>query len=262
MTEENRLERILFWPDRKGIGLKQVQAALAGKDASAPPTPRTLAGKSVAMQGLGALEFVLFGTDSEALAEPGDPYRCAYGAAIAGNLDDDRRAMLDAAWAGSGWLCRGNGPIRAATIALYRTDAEAVTELFDVFVHGLEMVRDVRLNGFLGETPASDKPKQALFWRSGDDGRLARRQSARHEGRCSTRPASASALPADCRLDRHSRSRFEFDNARRRARRRRTDRSPRSLADPEQARQARLFPARHVAACRNSSASSWPARSA
>ena len=29
VTERNRLERVLFWPDRKGTGLKQVQAALA-----------------------------------------------------------------------------------------------------------------------------------------------------------------------------------------------------------------------------------------
>ena len=41
-----------------------------------------------------------------------------------------------------------------------------MTELFNVFVHGLEMVRDVRLNGFLGEI-GGDKPKQAVFWRSG-----------------------------------------------------------------------------------------------
>jgi predicted lipoprotein len=64
VTEENRLERILFWPDRKGIGLKQVQAAIAGEDATAAD-PQTLPGKSVAMQGLGALEFVLFGTGSD-----------------------------------------------------------------------------------------------------------------------------------------------------------------------------------------------------
>ena len=87
---------MLFWPDRKGIGLKQVQAALADKDATAAD-PATLAGKSVAMQGLGALEFVLFGTGAETLAATGDAYRCAYGAAIAGNLETIA-AELDDAW--------------------------------------------------------------------------------------------------------------------------------------------------------------------
>ena len=55
IKENNRLERTLYWPDRKSIGLKQVQAALAGKDPTATD-PAQLAGKSVAMQGLGALE--------------------------------------------------------------------------------------------------------------------------------------------------------------------------------------------------------------
>jgi len=35
IREDNRLERMLFWPDRKSIGLKQVQAAIAAKDPSA-----------------------------------------------------------------------------------------------------------------------------------------------------------------------------------------------------------------------------------
>ena len=41
VTEENRLERILFWPDRKSIGLKQVQAALADRDRTASDAKAT-----------------------------------------------------------------------------------------------------------------------------------------------------------------------------------------------------------------------------
>ena len=164
VTEENRLERILFWPDRKSIGMKQVQAALAGKDATASD-PAQLSGKSVAMQGLGALEFVLFGTGSETLAAKGDPYRCAYGLAIAQNLDGMAKAIVDGwqATDGVAKIWANPGPDNP----LYRTEDEALTELFDVFVHGLEMLRDVRLNGFLGNAPGDDKPKQAIFWRSG-----------------------------------------------------------------------------------------------
>jgi predicted lipoprotein len=164
VTEENRLERILFWPDRKSIGLKQVQAALAEKDASVTDV-RMLKDKSVAMQGLGALEFVLFGTGSEALNEPGDPHRCAYGQAVAKNIEDMAGAIL-AGWQDPNGISKqwaNPGPDNA----LYRTDDEALAELFDIFVHGLEMIRDVRLNGFLGQTPKDDKPKQAIYWRSG-----------------------------------------------------------------------------------------------
>lgn len=164
VTQENRLERILFWPDRKGIGLKQVQAALAEKDATAADAA-TLENKSVAMQGLGALEFVLFGTGSEALSEPGDGYRCAYGRAVAVNIDDIAAAVL-AAWQDPSGIARqwsNPGPENP----LYRNDQEAMVELMGIVVHGLEMTRDVRIGGFLGQAPDDDKPRQAIFWRSG-----------------------------------------------------------------------------------------------
>lgn len=164
VTEANRLDRILFWPDRKSIGLKQVQAALADQDPTAAD-PKSLAEKSVAMQGLGALEFVLFGTGSEDLDAASGAYRCSYGLAVAANLQA-MAAEIDAAWSAPDGIAHqwaDPGPQNP----LYRNDGEAMTELFNVFVHGLEMIRDVRINGFLGRNAEGDKPKQAIFWRSG-----------------------------------------------------------------------------------------------
>ncbi|MGX9142189.1 imelysin family protein [Mesorhizobium sp. 128a] len=167
IKENNRLERMLYWPDRKSIGLKQVQAALAGKDPTATD-PALLAGKSVAMQGFGALEFVLYGDGAEALAGKDDPYRCAYGAAVAKNIET-MAAEVDAAWKkpdGFAALWANPGPDNA----LYRDGTEAVTELVGVFINELEMVRDVRLKGFLGVKPEGDKPRQAIYWRSQNTG--------------------------------------------------------------------------------------------
>ena len=59
-----------------------------------------------------------------------------------------------------------NGRNPAPGNPLYQSGTEAVTELLEVFVNGLELVRDVRLGGFLGEKAADDKPKQAIYWRS------------------------------------------------------------------------------------------------
>lgn len=163
ITKENRLERLLFWPDRKSIGLKQVQAALADKDEEATDAEK-LAGKSVAMQGFGALEFVLFGTGSDDLTSTAGDYRCRFGEAIASNIAG-MAGDVEAEWAdpngfAKDWAHPGPG-------SSYQTGTEAVTELLEVFVNGLELLRDVRTNGFLGETPDGDKPKQALYWRSG-----------------------------------------------------------------------------------------------
>ncbi|WP_269932702.1 imelysin family protein [Aminobacter sp. HY435] len=167
ITEHNRLERMLFWPDRKGTGLKQVQAAIANEDATATDATR-LAGKSVAMQGLGALEFVLFGTGSDDLSGPHPSYRCAFGEAISGNIGIIA-AEVDAAWHDDkGFAAQWKTP--GASNPFYRNATEAVTELLEVYVNGLELVRDVRVNSFLGTEPAADKPRQALYWRSAGTG--------------------------------------------------------------------------------------------
>ena len=164
VTEENRLERLLFWPDRKGTGLKQVQAAIASDDGSVLDA-ESLAGKSVAMQGFGALEFVLFGTGSETLATAEGAHRCAYGAAIASNIETIASALSSNWSAAHGFAETWAQP--GSDNPAFRDQTEAMTELLEVFVNGLEMVRDVRISSFLGQKPEDDKPRSALFWRSG-----------------------------------------------------------------------------------------------
>lgn len=162
--EKNRFERVLYYPDRKGIALKQVQAIIAKKDESATD-PVALAGKSVGVQGLGALEFVLYGTGHEVLASEKASHRCRYGAAIATNLDTIA-GEFSAAWQapdgiGAQWKKPGPGN------PLFRTEQEAVTELLGVMVHGAEMVRDQRIRAFYGSKEQKPNPKLAIFWRSG-----------------------------------------------------------------------------------------------
>ncbi|MGC4024689.1 MAG: imelysin family protein [Mesorhizobium sp.] len=163
VTEENRQDRILHWPDRKGIGLKQVQAALANEDPTASDAAR-LAQKSVAMQGLGALEYLLSGTGADDKAAWGDTYRCRYAQAIAGNLSAMAETIAKEWDAPDGFAATWENPSPENT--LYRDDAELLTDLLDIFVQGTEMVRDVRLNGFFGVNPDDDKIKQAIYWRS------------------------------------------------------------------------------------------------
>jgi uncharacterized protein len=160
---ENRVERMLFFPDRKGTGLKQVQALIA--EAAAPlPDAADLSTRSVALQGLGGLEFVLSGTGSDELPK-GAPRRCAIGLAMANSVAAIAAELTDAWGPGSEterqWLDRGQGNTFA------RTDKEATNLLLGTVIHGLEAVRDLRLKPVLGKDGAADRPKSALFWRSG-----------------------------------------------------------------------------------------------
>ena len=164
LTEESRLERLLFWPDRKGIALKQVQAILADHDESAT-TLGELQQKSVAVQGLGALEYVLFGTDWEQLASAEGDFRCRYGLAIAEALQTVS-AELAAAWMAPGGVAHRLAIPHAAN-ADFRSMREALETLAGTLAHGMEAIRDTRLQPFLGRAGETPKPKSALFWRSG-----------------------------------------------------------------------------------------------
>ena len=163
LMKENRTDRILFWPDRKGIGLRQVQAILSEPDWDAFD-PETLSGKSVAVQGLGALEFLLYGTESERLATIEADFRCNYALSIA-TLLASTAAQMSAEWNDpDGISARMMRPDAANTD--YRDTPEVLTELVGVMAHGVEAIRDQRILPFLGRDGEAGKPKSALFWRS------------------------------------------------------------------------------------------------
>ncbi|MBU4531155.1 MAG: hypothetical protein KUA43_13400 [Hoeflea sp.] len=164
VMSKNRLERILFFPDRKGTGRKQVQAAIAAKDDSVTDAA-SLASQSVAMQGLGALEFILFGSGSQALAEGDASHRCLFGRAAATNTANLSGELI-AGWAqGSAYLTVFLKP--GPDNPLFRTDLEALNVVLGQMIHGLEAIHDTRLGAFLDkENPARDRAKSALYWRS------------------------------------------------------------------------------------------------
>lgn len=169
VIEGNRFERILFYPDRKGTGLRQVQALLAKPDEAATDW-KNLEGKSVAMQGLGALEFVLYGTGSESLTAAPQSFRCRYGAAIALNIESIAGELKDE-WDTPGgvqdaWKHPGlENPV-------FRDNREAVTAVLGILVHATEAIKDQRLRpfyrGMVDGEPDKGRPKLAIYWRSGN----------------------------------------------------------------------------------------------
>jgi uncharacterized protein len=160
---ESRFERIFFWPDPRGIALRQVQAVLAemGEDAA---SAATLGQKSAALQGFPALEFVLFGTGHEALLESASGFRCRYGLTIAGNLATLAQEI------GDGWAA--GTPFHAAFTAPaqdrdpYRSTAEVAGELVKALGTALQFVRNAELQPALGETEVKANGRRAPLWRS------------------------------------------------------------------------------------------------
>lgn len=140
-AREHRLERILFWPDPRGIAERQLNGLLATRNAELLQ-PGALTTQSVAVQGLTALEYLLFG-EKKPLGESDDEaarYRCALAAAIAQSIDTTAGEIQ------SGWL--GETGHRAKILnpgpdnLLYRDRAESAREIAKIMVLGFDLVRD------------------------------------------------------------------------------------------------------------------------
>lgn len=161
VMDQNRLERVLFYPDRKSTGLKQVQRLVAKSDPTAIASDN-MAQKSVAVQGLGALEFLLFGTGHADLTAEVNSFRCQFASSVADNLHSIA-VELNTKWNGNyaeQWINAGKQG------SVFINEQEAVVELLGTVVHGLEALKDIRLRAFLRKEPNKDRPKSALFWRS------------------------------------------------------------------------------------------------
>lgn len=161
-VEDNRFDRLLFWPDRRGRGQRQVEALLA---AGGEVDPVVLRGKSVAVQGLPALELVLYGTGAEALAGHGGTARCQTGLAIAAAVEQTA-AELEAGWHGDfGATMRGAGDDPAS---LYRSHGEVVKDLLQSAAEVLQTDATLKLGpSVIGAAPGEGNPRLAPFWRSG-----------------------------------------------------------------------------------------------
>jgi predicted lipoprotein len=165
ITEDRRHERLFYWPDPKGLGERQIKEALAKRDETVTRV-EALAGKSVALQGLPALEYLLFGDGAETLsAGAGDwTFRCAFARAVAANVNEIAKSVVEDWREGSPYVKAFLGPGPADPI--YRAPQEVTLELFKSFTSGIELVRDQKLGKPLGATPEEARPRLAPFWRS------------------------------------------------------------------------------------------------
>jgi len=161
MAQDGRYERFAFFPDVHGTGARQLRRFLAEEN-QALLEPGALARQSAAVQGLPALESLLYaGSNALLKTEMPEPFRCALAAAIAENVHLIAEETL-AGWKGNNgwaWLMYEPGPDNP----VYRTHAEAMTEIVKAIVTGLEQDREHRLLPALGKTPEEGKASRAPY---------------------------------------------------------------------------------------------------
>jgi len=160
--EANRFEKLFYWPDPRGRALRQVRKALDSQDPTLLSI-ETLAKKSVAVQGLLALEFILFGSDSETLLT-GNAYRCNYLRSIAGVIVMNANSLSDS-WQGeAGYAAELINAGQANS--LYNSTGEVVQELIKAAATQLQIIGELKIAASIGKLPGKPKPKRAPFWRS------------------------------------------------------------------------------------------------
>lgn len=160
--KKNRIERFFYFPDRKSRGLKQVQRALLKKNQSVLDVEK-LQTMSVALQGLGALDFLLFGKGADDLYTQGS-FRCAFAKTISENLHKIATSVYKQ-WRSNQQL-RQYWQVPGQHNPFFRTNKEAMNSIIGTLIHGLESIRDTRIRIFLRSTAEKDRPKSAPLWRS------------------------------------------------------------------------------------------------
>ncbi|WP_160350039.1 imelysin family protein [Bordetella sp. 15P40C-2] len=166
LVQSNRYEKLAFWPDTRGVMPRQVRTLLAAED-PALLAPGALASRSVATQGLPALEFVLYDSPGLIKSPEGEfnGYACAYAVAVAANVSTVA-GELRQAWSAQGDFGK-QFVAPGAHSDLYRNKQEVAAEAIKALSTGLQSARDIKLMPMLGASPQQTRESRGAFSRSG-----------------------------------------------------------------------------------------------
>jgi predicted lipoprotein len=161
LAQGQRAERFAYWPERRNVVDKQYRALLAGKGKDGL-SPDLIANASVAVQGLPALERILYGEDKGAELLQGDSAerRRSIIAALAMNLH------AIAVEAQAAWADNLKDPAKAAN-SFAASPAEGTAQSYTNLLTITQIVAEQKLGVPLGGADAANaKPKAAEQWRS------------------------------------------------------------------------------------------------
>jgi len=170
IEDANLRWKLQFWPDRKDLTRKKVEALIAGDDEL---SAERVATASVSVQGLAALEYMLFDARAGAinlyLEDSQSTRRCQLLQAIAVRIQQVTHQLAEQ-WRGDadkpGYAGMLSQP--GADNALYPDDNAALAELLNTLVVGAEVVKRNKLGIPIGGGKGAShaKPYRLEAWRS------------------------------------------------------------------------------------------------
>ncbi|WP_170790741.1 imelysin family protein [Ruegeria lacuscaerulensis] len=153
---DDRAFALAFWPDTKGFTPKALSGLISTSD-PVVENPKAFAETSIAGRGFFALEMMLF---DPAFADQGQaPYRCALIRAITTDIDRNAKAIAE------DWQPFAEHVTQPGGDSPYRSENEALQELYKALSTGLQFTSETRLGRPLG-TFDRPRPKRAEARRS------------------------------------------------------------------------------------------------
>jgi predicted lipoprotein len=159
LSEGNRAWQVQFWPDKKNLVARQIEALLQSKTAL---TPADLDKASVVVQGLSASEYLLFDTAIDLTQAEQKARYCPLLIAIGTHQQTLASDILSQWQSADGMLAQ----LQGFPNTRYADSKEAITDLLRTQVTGLEGMKK-KLGTPLGrQSKGQPQPFQAEAWRS------------------------------------------------------------------------------------------------
>lgn len=161
--KRDRSTRISFWPDPRGIVNRQLRRVMNKRDPELLE-PGAIAKRSVAIQGLPALENLLFNTRPNETPELAK-YKCDLAIRVAENIALQADEMK-AGWLGeNGWrqLMLTPGPDNH----IYKTELDAANEVIRSYMTAMQIIRDSQILPWIKAVEKSRKSALLPFERTG-----------------------------------------------------------------------------------------------
>ncbi len=161
MAYLKRKERFQYWPDKHAVGSKQLRRLLATTVKSAKVfTLDELKNKSVAIQGLPALERLLFGTDNTMSHS-----ECLLGHTISLNINDIAQENLTA-WVDAPVYFMNDLLHPDSGLGIYQTHKEISGLIVNSLTTQIAIIQQLKIERALGKKHKANRTIKLEAWRS------------------------------------------------------------------------------------------------
>ncbi|MBB3048258.1 hypothetical protein FHR99_002532 [Litorivivens lipolytica] len=162
VTDDNQAWKVQFWPDRKNLIARKTEQFVIGDEAITLPA---LQDSSVVIQGLSAMEYLLYDKPAAKLIGPDGQGYCDHLNAAASNLQQVAD-FLHEGWHPSGKNYLGTWQSPGPDNLDYPDENAAIGALIETIVYGLERIKRDKLQRPLGLEGGQANTFLLEWWRS------------------------------------------------------------------------------------------------